>query len=184
MSPVSRRSRRRSVSGRRLVATVVVMVVLLAVGVVGVVAGVVVQATPERREAQRLAVGDAFTVGDRVPFVGDLVVYGTPPEGDRPELEELGCQVTEGGGPLSTEAAQQEDRIVVDGRGLVPLVSFPGRTGHSIACTGPAAEAAEPLYVIAGGNDRHLVPLAGFSLAALCLPLSVLGLVNARLARG
>lgn len=170
-------------SGRRLVATVAVMVVLLAAGVIGVVVGVVVQATPERREALPLPVGEPFTVGERVPFVGDLVVYGTPPDGERPELDELGCQVTEGGGPLSTDAARQEDRIVVDGRGLVPLVSFPGATGHSIACAGPAAEAAEPLYVIAGGNDRHLIPLAGFSLAALCIPLSVLGLVNARLAR-
>lgn len=183
-SPRSRRRTRHSVSGRRLAVTVVSMVLLLVVGIVGVVVGVVVQTTPERREAVALVPGEPYTAPERVPFVGALVVYGTPPEGERPDLDELGCQVTEGGGALSVDDARLEDRIVVDDRGLVPLVSFPGGSGHSIACAGPGAEAAAPLYVIPGRNNRTLLPLAGYSLAALCLPLSVLGLLNARWSRG
>ena len=50
------------------------------------------QSTPEDREARLLEVGEAYTAPERVPLAGDLVVYGTPPEGDRPTLEELGCQ--------------------------------------------------------------------------------------------
>lgn len=183
MSPLLKRGKRRSVSGRAFVVRVTAMVAVLLVGVAGVVAGVFVQATPERREAVAVDVGEAFTVPDRPPFVGDMVVYGSPPEGERPDLDELGCQVTDGGGPLSTEAAQREDRIVVADRGLVPLVSFPGDPGHSVACAGPAAQASAPLYVIPGGNSRTLIPLAGFSLAVLCIPLAVLGLVYARWSR-
>lgn len=183
MSPLLKRGRRRSVSGRAFVVRVTALVALLLVGVAGVTAGVTVQATPERRDAVPLVVGQAFTVPQRPPFVGDMVVYGAPPEGERPDLDELGCQVTEGGGPLSTRAAQREDRIVVGDVGLVPLVSFPGAQGHSVACAGPGAQAAAPLYVIPGGNSRTLVPLAGFSLAVLCIPLAVLGLLYARWSR-
>lgn len=186
MSPLlrNRRRTRHSVSGRRLAVTVLAMIVLLVLGIVGVVVGVVVQTTPERREAVAVPLGEPYTSPARVPFVGDLVVYGTPPEGERPDLDELGCQVTEGGGPLSVDDARLEDRIVVEDRGLVPLVSFPGGSGHSIACAGPGAEAAAPLFVIPGRNNRTLLPLAGYCLAALCIPLSVLGLLNARWSRG
>lgn len=160
------------------------MVMLLLLGTAGVVLGLVVQLTPERREAVPIPVGEAYTAPQRVPFVGDLVVYGAPPEGNRPDLDELGCQVTDGGGPLSTDDAARQDRIVVAGRGLVPLVSFPGKPGHSLACAGAAAEASAPLYVIPGANSRDLIPLAGYCVAVLCVPFAVLGLVDARIAGG
>ena len=84
---------------------------------------------------------------------------------------------------LSTENARREDRIVIDGRGLVPLVSYPGEAGHSIGCNGPAAEASAPLYVVPGSNARHLVPLAGYCVGALAIPLGLLGLLTAESAR-
>jgi len=149
--------------------------VALVLGVFAVGLGYLVQATPEDRTAQPLPVDAAYTVGERVPFVGALVVYGTPTEGDRPELADLGCQLSEGDGPLSTEAAERQDRVVVDGRGLVPLVQFPGREGYSIACTGPAALAAAPLFVVPGASSRDLLPLAGYCAAALLGPLGLLG---------
>lgn len=77
-------------------------------------------------------------------LVGDLVAcdtpqYDTPQYGVRPELDELGCQPSEGGGQLSTQRAALEDR------------------------------------------QRHLVPVAGYCLAALLLPLGgyLLGLLRA-----
>ncbi len=178
-----RKRKRGSTSARRTAAQVAGLVLTLLVGVAGVALGVLVQATPESREAVPLAVGSAFTVPQRMPFVGDMVVYGTPPEGERPDLDELGCSITAGGGPLSTDAARNQDRLVVDGTGLVPLLSFPGAEGHSIGCNGPAAQAAAPLYVVPGTTSRGLVPLSGFSLAALCIPLSVLGLLYVRWSR-
>lgn len=154
-------------------------VLSLATGAGAAVVGWHVQTTPEDRTPVPLAVGEVLTVGERVSFVGDLVVYGGS-DGERPTLDELGCQVTDGGGPLSTAAAASEGRIVVDGRGLVPLVSFPGREGYSIACSGPAAAAAAPLYVVPGATSRSLVPLGGYSVAALGLPLGAVGLLMLR----
>jgi hypothetical protein len=91
--------------------------------------------------------------------------------------------VTEGGGPLSVERAAQEDRVVVAERGQVPLVSFPGRAGYGLVCTGPAAAAAAPLFVIPGANSRELVPLAAYSTAALLVPVGAVGLVMLRSGR-
>lgn len=157
--------------------------VAVVVGMVALATGYLVQSTPEDRTPQPLTVGGAYVVGERVAFVGDLVVYGTPSDGERPTLDELGCQVTEGGGPLSTRQARREDRIVVDGRGLVPLVSWPGRPGYGLVCAGPAAAAAAPLVVVPGATSRELVPLAGYSLAALLCPLGVVGLLMLRTSR-
>ena len=67
---------------------------------------------------------------------------------------------------------------MVDGRGLVPLVQFPGREGYSIVCTGPAAVAATPLYVVPGASSRTLVPLAGYCTAVLLVPLGLLGVLR------
>ena len=114
---------------------------------------------------------------------GDLVVYGSPDEGGRPDLQEMGCAVTEGGGPLSVERAAQEDRVVVDGFGQVPLVSFPGRPGYGLVCTGPAAAAAAPLFVVPGATSRELVPLAAYSTAALLVPVGAMGLLMLRAGR-
>lgn len=177
------RRRRRSASGRRAAVRAAVAALLLVAGLAAGAAGLLVQSTPEQRDAQLLGVGQAWTAPERPAFVGDLVVYGTPAEGKRPELAELGCQVTSGGGPLSTERAAREDRLVVEGRGLVPLVSFPGEAGHSIGCVGPAAEAAAPLYVVPGRNQRHLVPVAGYCVAALFVPLGAFMLLSLRAGR-
>lgn len=147
----------------------------LLLGLAALAAGLVVQATPEDRTPTPLAVGEAYVAPEREWLVGDLVVYGTPPEGERPDLDELGCAVTEGGGPLSTRSARLEDRIVVAGQGLVPLVSFPGTAGYGLVCSGAAAQAASPLYVVPGASDRDLVPLAGYSLAVLLLPVGTVG---------
>lgn len=166
----------RAQRGRRV--TWALSCVALVLGVLAVGLGYLVQSTPEDRTARPMSVDEAFTVGDRVPFVGPLVVYGTPTGGERPELDELGCEVTDGGGPLSTEAAERQDRVVVDDRGLVPLVQFPGREGYSIACTGPAAAAASPLYVVPGASARTLVPLAAYCTAALLVPLGLLGVLT------
>ena len=153
-------------------------VLALVLGGLAFALGYLVQSVPEDRTAQPLPLDAPYTVGERVPFVGALVVYGTPTGGERPELDELGCEVTEGGGPLSTEAAERQDRVVVEGRGLVPLVQFPGREGYSIACTGPAAAAAAPLYVVPGATSRDLLPLAGYCVAALLVPLGLLGVLT------
>lgn len=155
----------------------------LLLGLVVAGAAYVVQVTPEDRTPVPLGVGEAFVAPDREWLVGDLVVYGTPPEGDRPDLDELGCQVTEGGGPLSTRAARLEDRIVVAGEGLVPLVSFPGRPGYGLVCAGPAAQASAPLFVVPGASSRGLVPLAGYSAAVLLVPVGVVGLLMLRASR-
>jgi hypothetical protein len=108
------------------------------------------------------------------------VVYGVPRPGPAPTLEELGCEVTPGGGPLTTLGVADEDRIVVAGQGLVPLVAFPGREGHSIACGGPAAVAAAPLHVAPGRSGRDLLPTAAFSLAAFLIPVAGTGLLMSR----
>jgi hypothetical protein len=108
----------------------------LAAGTAATVAGFFVQSTPEDRTPRPLAVGEAFVAPERVWLVGDLVVYGSPDERGRPDLDELGCVVTEGGGPLSVERAAQEDRVVVAEQGQVPLVSFPA--GRATAWSAPA----------------------------------------------
>ena len=140
-----------------------------------------VELNPESREPQRLPLDTAHSVSNRAFLAGDLVVYGAPSTSVRPELAELGCEVIPGGRQLSTVAASREDRIVHDGRGLVPLVSFPGRPGQSIACSGPAAVAAAPLYVVPGATARGLVPLAGYCLAALLLPVGGVGIYLLRI---
>lgn len=173
------RSTRRYVSRRRgLLVALSCLALVLGAGAVAL--GAVVQTSPESREPVPLAVGDVYTVPERVAFVGDLVVYGTPSTGERPELDELGCTVTEGESALSTEAAAREDRIVVTGVGLVPLVSFPGREGYSIACAGPAAAAAAPLFVVPGASSRSLIPLGAYCVAAFLLPLGTVGLLMLR----
>jgi hypothetical protein len=174
-----KKRRRASPQSRALL--IILSVAALALGVVGIALGLVVQSNPESRDAQLLEVGAAYTAPDRVPFVGDLVVYGAPTDGERPDLEALGCVTTSG--DASTKNALREDRLVVDDRGLVPLVSFAGEPGHSIGCNGPAAVAAAPLYVAPGANGRHLIPLAGYSVGALGVPLGLLGLLSARASR-
>lgn len=62
-------------------------------------------------------------------------------------------------------------------------MSFPGDAGHSVGCAGPAAQVAAPLYVVPGQNQRHLIPLAGYCLAALLVPLSTLLLLSLRAGR-
>ena len=168
-------ARRRHVRYRKL--WYVLCLTALVAGLGALSLAVLVQQTPETREPQPLPLGAVYTSQERVFLAGDLVVYGRPPTSERPSLAELGCQVTEGGGPLSTDAAAGQDRIVVDGRGLVPLATFSGRPGHSIACSGPAAAAAAPLYVAPGTTARGLVPLAGYSLAVFLLPVSIVGLL-------
>lgn len=132
----------------------------------------------------RVAVGAVYTVPSRAPLSGDLVVYGTPPDGWVPTLDDMGCQATAGGGPVVLADADRENRPVVDGTGLQPLVTFPGRPGHSIVCSGPAAQAAAPLHIAPGHDARHLVPLAAWSLAALLLPVGVACLLRPRDAPG
>ena len=152
-------------------------------GVLAVVSGYLVQSTPEDRTPVPLALGEAYIVPERVWLVGDLVVYGSPEERGRPDPDELGCVVTEGGGGLSVERAAREDRIVVGGVGQVPLVSFPGRTGYGLVCAGPASATAAPLYVVPGANARAMVPLAAYSAAALLIPVGTVGLVMLRAGR-
>ncbi|WP_380164469.1 hypothetical protein [Jannaschia sp. R86511] len=175
------RATRRYVSGRRRVLGAL-SCLALAGGAGAAALGWHVQTTPEDRTPVPFAAGEVVTVGERVAFVGDLVVYGAA-DGGRPELEALGCEVTDGGGPLSTEEAAGQDRIVVDGVGLVPLVSFPGREGYGLVCTGPAAVAAAPLYLVPGATSRSLVPLGAYSVAALGLPLGTVGLLMLRASR-
>ncbi|MGJ7439586.1 hypothetical protein [Aquipuribacter sp. MA13-6] len=177
---MSRSTRRRRYVSRRRALLVALSCLALVVGVGAVALGALVQTSPESREPVPLSVGAVHTVPDRVAFVGDLVVYGTPPTGERPELDALGCTATEGERALSTEAAAREDRIVVADVGLVPLVSFPGREGHSIACTGPAAAAAAPLFVVPGASSRSLIPLGAYCVAAFLLPLGTVGLLMLR----
>lgn len=177
------RRRRRSTSGRRAALRLGFASALLVAGLAAGAVGLLVQSTPEVRDARLLTVGQGWTAPERPPLVGDLVVYGTPVDGERPPLGELGCQVTSGGGPLSTRRAAREDRLVIEGRGLVPLVSFPGEAGHSIGCAGPAAQAAAPLYVVPGQNQRHLVPVAGYCVAALFVPLGAFLLLSLRAGR-
>jgi hypothetical protein len=154
----------------------------LAAGGLGVSVGVAVQSTPQ--EAWRLSMtpGTALTVPARVPLAGPLVVFGTPRDGSRPTLAELGCQVTEGGGPIVLPDEANENHLVVANRGVVPLAAFPGRPGHSIACSGPAADDAAPLYLAPGHSSRDLVPVASYSVAALLLPAGAVGLLAARAA--
>lgn len=166
--------------GRDRGALAVLAAALLVVGVAALVLGWTVQTSPEDRTPVPLAVGEVWTAPERPLFVGDLVVYGTPDGGARPGLDELGCVVTEGGGPLSTSAAAAQDRIVVQGRGLVPLVSYPGQAGYSVACTGPAAAEAAPLFVVPGATSRTLVPLGAYCVAALAVPLGLVGLLMLR----
>jgi hypothetical protein len=175
--PVPRAHRRR----RRLPrATRPLCLLALVAGGLGIAAGAVVQSTPQDTWRLPMTPGAAFTVPARVPFGGSLVVYGTPRDSSRPSLVELGCRVTEGGGPLVLPDEANENRLVVEGRGVLPLAVFPGRPGHSIVCAGPAAEEAAPLYIAPGHSSRHLVPVAGYSIAALLLPAGTVGLLTAR----
>ncbi|MGF1661194.1 MAG: hypothetical protein ACFCVG_01755 [Kineosporiaceae bacterium] len=154
----------------------------LVLGSLGIAVGVVVQATPQETWRQPLTPGTALTVPARAPLSGPLVVYGTPRDGTPPSLAELGCRTTDGGGPVVLPDRANENRLVVEGRGVLPLATFPGRPDHSISCSGPAAEAAAPLYVAPGHTSRHLVPVAAYSTAALLLPVGVVGLLTTRAA--
>ncbi len=158
-------------------------VLALAAGGLGIAAGAAVQSTPQDTWRLPMEPGSAFTVPPRVPFGGPLVVFGTPRDGSRPTPEELGCHVTAGGGSVVVPDRANENHLVVGDRGVVPLAAFPGRSGHSIVCAGPAAEDAAPLYVAPGHNPRHLVPVAAYSMAALLLPVGTVGLLSSRGAR-
>lgn len=155
----------------------------VAAGLLAVALGGRILLTPESDDPLPLSAGEVFVVPARVDMVGPLVLYGSLDGEDRPSLTELGCVITAGGGPLSTDAARAEGRIVVAGRGLTPLVSFPGREGHSLACTGPGAVAAAPLFVVPGSSQRDLVPLSAFSVAAFLVPVGGAGLLMLRASR-
>jgi hypothetical protein len=152
----------------------------VAAGVLATALGILVLRTPESRVPVPVAVGEVYTAGERPPLVGPLVVYGRPQPGGPPALADLGCRVTPGGGPLTSADTGTEDRIVVAGRGLVPLAAYPGREGHSIACAGPAAVRAAPLHVMPGRSGRDLVPTAAFSVAAFLVPVGATGLLMLR----
>jgi hypothetical protein len=143
-------------------------------------AGVLVQASPPESWRLPMTPGAVFTVPPRVLFAGPLVVFGSPGGEFRPTLEELGCRVTEGGGPVTLPDETNENRLVIADRGVVPLAVFPGRPGHSIACSGPGAEDAAPLFVAPGHTSRQLVPVAAYSLAALLIPAGAVGLASSR----
>lgn len=165
---------------RRLLNRSVAYLAALAAAVLGLAlagVGVAVLRTPEPSTPVALDTDVAFTTPARVSFSGPMVIYGAPTPGPPPSLAQLGCVVTAGGGALSTDDALGEDRIVVEGRGLVPLVTFPGREGDSIGCNGPAAVAAAPLFVAPGRSGRELLPTAAFCGAALLLPVGVAGLL-------
>lgn len=163
-----------SAAGRVLCALAV------AAGVSAAGLGVLVLQTPESREPVPLPVGGVHTAGERPPFTGLLVVYGVAQPGPPPTLDQLGCRVTADGGPLTRVGLADEDRLVVAGQGLVPLVAYPGGEGHSIACTGPAAVAAAPLYVVPGRSGRDLLPTAAFTVAAFLVPVGATGLLMLR----
>lgn len=170
------RARRRRT--RRLVARPVWSAAVV-LGVLAVALGALVQTTPESRWERDLEPGEVFTAPVRVPLSGDLVVYGTP-DGWRPSLEDMGCRTTDGGGSVEPADPASESHLVVGDEGLVPLVRWSGPVGHSIACSGPGAVAAAPLYVAPGHSMRHLIPVAAYSLAALLLPVGIVALVSTR----
>jgi hypothetical protein len=137
-----------------------------------------VLAADERRFAQPLEPGEVVTLPDRPVLSGPLVVYGTPPSGRVPSVADLGCRVSDGGGPLSPVVAGGQDRVVLSGQGADPLVEVPWRPGYGLVCDGPAAVASAPLHVVAGRSSRDLAGLAVLSVAALAGTAGAAGLVT------
>jgi hypothetical protein len=118
------------------------------------------------------------------PFGGTLALYGNPAlSGARPSLAQLGCTLrtrtgTIAGRGLSASGAAGLDRLVVDGRALVPLLAITGTSsGSTISCP---AGASQPLYLIVTTGRRDLVPMAAFSFATLALVLGSAGLIAMR----
>lgn len=109
------------------------------------------------------------------PFGTTLVLVGRT-GGERPADSELGCNVTTADGhdvgmKVSTLAALGAGERTVGGQVLTPLATvkdFDG--GFVLTCSGPAAAAAQPLYLL--GDRRRAVPggvLAGFGVTCLVL---------------
>jgi hypothetical protein len=115
------------------------------------------------------------------PFGGTLALYGN--SSVNADQGRLNCILQTGKGPapesaLSERAAADLDRRVVDEQALLPLLAIRNSSPDwTITCDGPAATAAQPLFLLATTGQRDLVPMAAFSLATLALVLGIAGVV-------
>lgn len=167
------------------------MVLCLALVLVGVAAaalGAWVEAHPDDRTPLALTASRGVVLPERPLLAAPLVLYGVPGGGARPGVDALACQVTDQDGtrPVGEAPTGQVDvldRLVVDGRGVVPLLVVSGPAGAELSCPSGAAQQAEPLYLLPGSSARSVVPLAAYTTAAVTLPFGLALLVLHRLTR-
>ncbi|MFC3689731.1 hypothetical protein [Aquipuribacter hungaricus] len=165
---------------RRVALALCVGLVVLGLGATGL--GTWVRAHPEGRTPVPVEAGVPLLLPERPVLAGDLVLYGVRTRGGPPTASELGCEVTDAEGlvlpgALSSTRAAGEGRAVVDGQGLVPLLTVEADSGSSLLCSSPRTVRAAPTYLLPADSARDLVPVAAYSAAAVALPFGLALLV-------
>lgn len=148
---------------------------LAAAGILAVGAGATAPRLAPDRDPLPLAAGAGVRAPDPGPFGGRVLLYGVPAGrfSGQPSGADLGCS---SGGTRWTTTADGADRLVIGGQAVVPLLVMPaGAAGRTVRCTGPAATALTPLYLVTTVGVRDEVPMAAFSFASLALVLGGVG---------
>ena len=119
-------------------------------------------------------------------FGRTLVLYGRNPNHDFVADADLGCTVRDGAGEemsrprLYTLAALGGDDRPVDGQSLTPLGEVSRfEKGWRLACTGPAAAALQPLYLL-DSTQRAVPRWLAVSFAGLFLAVGTVALGASR----
>lgn len=156
-------------------------------GLISAVIGFVALRSDPPDDPVRVDVGTRVSLPTPGLFGGRAILYGQDDTEGQPTRQELGCRmITDTGeegnrAALSHLDALDEDRRVIDGSGLVPLLVVRSYAdGWSIECDGAAARAAQPMYLLKGTPLVDMVPMAAFSFTALALVLGVAGLIVLR----
>jgi hypothetical protein len=159
---------------------------LIVGGLISAVIGIVALRSDPPDDPVRVDVGTPVPLPTPGLFGGQAIIYGQD-DADGATRAELGCRmITDTGeegnsAALSHLAALGEDRRVINGQGMVPLLVVRSYAdGWAIECDGAAARAAEPMYLLKGTPLVDMVPMAAFSFTALALVLGVAGSIVLR----
>ena len=153
---------------------------LAGAGLISLGLGLAVPATTKDPTPIPIALSTAVPLPAAPHFGGRLVVYGHPTTTGRIDCT-VRSETTDRSALLSASAAEGEDRLVVDGVAVRPLLLVTDPPSPSnILCTGGFAATSLPLYLIATNGHRDELPMAAFSFATLALVLGLAGAISLR----
>lgn len=147
---------------------------LTVLGVAGLVLGALMPGLTTAADPVPVPPGGPVGVPEVGAFGGEVLLYGRPQQARRPSRAELGCRL-EGSGELSASAAAEQDRRVVDGAAVLPLLVLQDAESAIMRCDGAQAVSSQPMYLLVDNGVRDQVPMATLSLSVLMLAVGAAG---------